>query len=193
MFSFFTLIRLSPASLSPTPINIKLTFQALELYLLSKVSLSTPVFTNYPFLLTLLYQGFPDSSVDKESTCNAGDSNSIPGSGRSAGERMGYPLQSSWASLVAQLVKKSACNVGDLRSIPGLGRFPWRRERLPVLVFWPGEFHVLYSPWSHKELDVTERLSFHFFKHYQNLSHHGYRLEGKDRKQDSLQIRENSP
>ena len=48
---------------------------------------------------------FPNSSVDKESTCNAGDSSSIPGSGRSAGEGIGYPLQHSWASLVAQLVK----------------------------------------------------------------------------------------
>ena len=36
---------------------------------------------------------------------NAGDPNSIPGSGRSAGEGTGYPLQYSWASLVAQLVK----------------------------------------------------------------------------------------
>ena len=49
--------------------------------------------------------GFPDSSVSKESTCNAGDLSSIPGSGRSAGEGIGYPLQYSWASLVAQLVK----------------------------------------------------------------------------------------
>ena len=49
--------------------------------------------------------GFPESSVGKESTCNAGDSTSIPGSGRSPGEGMGYPLQSSWASLVAELVK----------------------------------------------------------------------------------------
>ena len=49
--------------------------------------------------------GFPDSSVGKESTCNEGDSGSIPGSGRSAGEGIGYPLQYSWASLVAQLVK----------------------------------------------------------------------------------------
>ena len=49
--------------------------------------------------------GFPDSSVGKESTCNAGDPGSIPGSGRSTGERIGYPLQYSWASLVAQLVK----------------------------------------------------------------------------------------
>ena len=54
--------------------------------------------------------------------------------------------------------KASACNVGDLASIPGLGRFPWRRERLPIPVFWPGEFHLLYSQWGHKELDRTERL-----------------------------------
>jgi len=43
---------------------------------------------------------FPDSSVGKESTCNAGDPGSIPGSGRSTRDRKGYPLQYSWASLV---------------------------------------------------------------------------------------------
>ena len=51
------------------------------------------------------YWGFPDSSVGKESACNAGDPGSIPGSGRSAIEGIGYPLQYSQASLVAQLVK----------------------------------------------------------------------------------------
>ena len=49
--------------------------------------------------------GFPGSSADKESTCNAKDPSSIPGLGRSPGEGIGYPLQCSWASLVAQLVK----------------------------------------------------------------------------------------
>ena len=49
--------------------------------------------------------GFPDSSVGKESTCNAGDPGLIPGSGRSTGEGLGCPHQHSWASLVAQLVK----------------------------------------------------------------------------------------
>ena len=49
--------------------------------------------------------GAIDSSVGKESTCSAGDPGLIPGSGRSAGEGIGYPLQSSWDSLVAQLVK----------------------------------------------------------------------------------------
>ena len=52
-----------------------------------------------------LSRGFPDSSVGKESTCNAGDPGSIPGSGRSPGEGIGYPLQHYWASLVVQLVK----------------------------------------------------------------------------------------
>ena len=48
----------------------------------------------------------------------------IPGLGKSAGEGIGYPLQCSWASLMAQLVKESAHNAGDLGSIPGLGRSP---------------------------------------------------------------------
>ena len=49
--------------------------------------------------------GFPHSSVGKESACNAGDPSLSPGLGRSPGEGKGYPLQYSWASLVAQLVK----------------------------------------------------------------------------------------
>ena len=49
--------------------------------------------------------GFPDGSVGKESTCNAGDPGSIPGSGSSPGEGRGYPFQYSWGSLVAQLLK----------------------------------------------------------------------------------------
>ena len=48
---------------------------------------------------------FPDISVGKESACNAGDSGSIPGLGRSPGERRGYSLQYFGASLVAQLVQ----------------------------------------------------------------------------------------
>ena len=43
----------------------------------------------------LLLLGFPDSSVGKESTCNAGDPGSIPGLGRFLGEGNGYPLQYS--------------------------------------------------------------------------------------------------
>ena len=44
---------------------------------------------------------FPDSSAGEEYRCNAGDPGLIPGSGRSAGEGIGYPFQYSWASLVA--------------------------------------------------------------------------------------------
>ena len=59
--------------------------------------------------------------------------------------------------------KESACNAGDLGSIPGLdpwvGKIPWRRERLPIPVFWPGEFHELYSPWGCRESDTTDRFS----------------------------------
>ena len=48
---------------------------------------------------------FPDNSVGKESACNAEDPSSIRELGGSPGEGIGYPLQYSWASLVAQLVK----------------------------------------------------------------------------------------
>ena len=48
---------------------------------------------------------FPGSSVGEESACNAEDPSSIPGSGRAAGEGIGYPLEYYWASLVVQLVK----------------------------------------------------------------------------------------
>ena len=58
-------------------------------------------------LKPFLYQncGLPHSSVGKEFTCKAGDPGSIPWLGRSPGEWIGYPLQYSWASLMAQLVK----------------------------------------------------------------------------------------
>ena len=53
------------------------------------------------FVLFFLLLGFPDSSVGKASACNAGDPGLIPGSEKSGGEGIGYPLQYSWASLVA--------------------------------------------------------------------------------------------
>ena len=48
--------------------------------------------------------GYTGTSAGKESTCSAEDAGSIPGSGRSAGEGIGYPLQYTWASLVVQLI-----------------------------------------------------------------------------------------
>ena len=61
----------------------------------------------------------------------------IPELGRSAGEGIGYPLQNSWASLMAHLVK----------NLPAMGeawivKIPWKREQLPTPVFWPGESHL---------------------------------------------------
>ena len=60
--------------------------------------------------------------------------------------------------------KEFACIAGELGLIPGWGRFPWRREWLPTPVFLPGDSMdrgawADYSPWGHKELDTTERLS----------------------------------
>ena len=112
--------------------------------------------------------GFPDGSVGKESTCDAGDPSWIPESGRSAGEGTGYPLQYSWASLVAQLVKNPLA-MQETWVRPWVGKIPWRRERLPAPVFWPGKFHGphMYSPWGHRVRHdwATLTLSFcHFYK-----------------------------
>ena len=107
---------------------------------------------NSSYLLKILSH---HSSVGKESACNAGDPGSTPGLGRSAGGGIGYPLQYSWASLVAQLVK----NPPAMREtwVQPLGwEDPLEKGRLPTPVFWPGELHGLYSPWGHKESDATE-------------------------------------
>ena len=61
-----------------------------------------------------------------------------------------------WCGLAG---KESACNVGNLGLISGLGRSPGEGKSLPTPVFWPGEFHGLYSPWGCKESDMTEQLS----------------------------------
>ena len=79
------------------------------------------------------------SSAGKESTCNVGDPRSIPGVGRSPREGIGYPLQYSWAALVAQLVKNPPATREDLGSIPGLGRSTRAWQHTPV--FLPGESH----------------------------------------------------
>ena len=81
--------------------------------------------------------GFPDSSVGKESTCNTGSS--IPGSGRSTGEGIGYPLQYSWAPLVAQLVK----NPPAMREtwVCSLGwEDPLEKRKATHFSVMPGEF-----------------------------------------------------
>ena len=85
----------------------------------------------------------------------------FPGSGRSTAEGIGYPLQNSWASLVAQPVK----NLSAMREtwVRSLGwEDPLEKGKSPTPVFWPGEFHGLYSLWGHKESNTTEWLQFHF-------------------------------
>ena len=78
---------------------------------------------------------FPGISVSKESACNAGDPSSIPGSGRSPEEGIGYPLQYSWASLGAQLKQNPSA---ILWTQSWVGKIPWRRwQATPV--FLPGE------------------------------------------------------
>ena len=52
--------------------------------------------------------------------------------------------------------KESACSAGDPSSIPGSARSAGEGI-VPTPVFWPGEFHGLYSPWGRKESDMTER------------------------------------
>ena len=69
---------------------------------------------------------------------------SIPGLGRSPGEGIGYPLQYSWASLVALVVKNLPTMWETLFDL-WVGKIPWRRKRLPIPIFWPGESHGLQS------------------------------------------------
>ena len=96
----------------------------------------------------------PDSSVGKESTCNAGDPGSVPGSERCPGEGIGYPLQYSWASLLAQLVKNP----------------PAMRETWVQSLGWEDPLEkgkathssiLAYRIQSLKKLDMTEWLSLY--------------------------------
>ena len=64
-------------------------------------------------------------------------------------------LENSMDCIVHGLVK----NVGDLGSVPGLGRSPGEGKGYPTPVFWPGEFHGLYSPWGCKESDLAGQLT----------------------------------
>ena len=105
-------------------------------------------------------RGFPDSSVGKESACNAGDPGSIPGAGRSSGEGIGYPLQYSWASLVAQLVKNlPAMQETWVQSLGWEDLLETGTAAHSSILAWRISWTV-YSPWGCRELDTTERLSF---------------------------------
>ena len=100
-----------------------------------------------------MYKGFPGSSAGKESACNARDSSSIPGSGRSVGEGLGYPpvllgFPDSSAS------KEYTCNVRDLGLIPGSGD-PLQKGKASPLQYSGLDNSMDYS-WGRKKLDMTE-------------------------------------
>ena len=78
----------------------------------------------YKYFFLVSNKRFPDSSVGKESACNAGDPSSIPGLGRYAGEGIGYSLQYSWASLMAHLVKNLPAML-ETGFNPRVCKIPW--------------------------------------------------------------------
>ena len=101
--------------------------------------------------------GFPDSSVRKALACSAGDPGLIPGLRRYPGEGIGYPLQYSWASLVAQLVK----NLPAMQEtwVQSLGwKDPLEKGNDTTPVFWSGEFHELYR-FAKSQIQLSD---FHF-------------------------------
>ena len=90
--------------------------------------------------------------MGKESVCHAGDPSSVPGLGRSAGEGIGYPLQYSWASLVAQLVKNPpAVRETWVQSLGGEDPLEKGKAAHSSILVW----RIL----SRKESDMTERFS----------------------------------
>ena len=121
----------------------------------------SPPFCFTPFSLCRfqsLFLAFRDSSVGKESTCNAGDPGSIPRLGRSAEQGIDNPPYYSWASRVAQLVKKIHLPGRRPGFDPWVGKIRWS-ERLPTLVSWPGEFQGMYSSWGHRVQQEWAQLS----------------------------------
>ena len=122
-------------------------------------SLVTRKYTNKTHNNLLLH----GSSAGKWSSCNAGDPGLIPGSGRSAGERIGYPLQYSWTSLVVQTAKNLPAmwetwvwSLGWEDSGEGNG-YPLWYSNLKN----PHAQRSLagYTPWDPKELGMTQELS----------------------------------
>ena len=105
-------------------------------------------------------RGFCRGSVGKESACNAGDPGSIPGSVRSPGEGIGYPLQDSWASLVAQLVKNPPAMWETwVQSLGWKDSLEKGKATHYSILAWRIHGHGLHSPWGHKESDMTEQRS----------------------------------
>ena len=108
---------------------------------------------------------FLHSSAVKESTCNAGDPSSMPGSGRSAGEGIGYPLQYSWASLVARLVKTLPARWENwVQSLVWEDPLEKGMATHSSILAWRIPWIERGALWAMgcKELDTPEQLSLHF-------------------------------
>ena len=89
----------------------------------------------------------------KESTCNAGDPDWIPGSGRCTGEGIGYSLQYSWASLVAQLVRNlPAMQKAWVQSLGWEDPLKKGMATLSSILAW----RTPWTIWGHQESDTTE-------------------------------------
>ena len=107
---------------------------------------------------------------------NAGDMGSIPGWGRSPKEGIGYPLQYFGASLVAQMVKNlPAMREAWVQSLSWKD-YPAGGHGNPLQYFSLENSHgqrslAGYSPWGHKEMDMTERLSTHEISEESPLSY----------------------
>ena len=123
-------------------------------------------------------KGFPSSSIGKESACNAEDPGSIPGLGRSSGAGIGYPLQYSWASMVAKLVK----------NLPAMQK-TWVRslEKGTATHSSILSWRIPWSPWGLKESDMTftftfscaKLTAFAWFINYFNGTHEENTLFGR--------------
>ena len=108
--------------------------------------------------------GFSDSSVGKESACNAGDPALIPGLRRPTGEGIGHPLQYSWVSLVAELVKNPlAMQKTWVRSLGWEDPVKKGKATHSSILAWRIPWT---SPWGHKESERTEQLSLSLHKEF---------------------------
>ena len=87
----------------------------------------------------------------------AGDPGSIPGLGRSRWKRDRLPTPVFLGFLCGSAGKQSGCNARDLGSIPGLGRSPGEGNGYPLQYSGLENSMAGYSPWGHKELDMTKR------------------------------------
>ena len=143
---------------------------SVAVYRLSLVSVKGGCFslwyTGFSLQWLLLLQGFPHSSVGKESTCNAGDPGSIPGLGRSPGvgkiswRRHRLPTPVFLGFPCGSAGKEPACNVGDLGLFPGLGRSPGERKGYPL---WYSGLENSMDYTVHGAANSWARLSdFHF-------------------------------